>query len=278
MKSTFSTAKNLIRFDWAIKRLLRQKAHYTVLEGFLSVLLKESVKIVSIKESESNQASADDKYNRVDIIVENSHGEFFIIEIQNSDESDYLLRMLYSVSKTISEHIFKGDQYINVRKVFHINIVYFTLGEGDDYVYHGTNEFRGIHKNNLLCLTEEQKKFFADNNRKSVISVKDLYPEYYLICVKNFNNVAKDSLDEWVYYLKNNSIPDSFSAPGLKEAREQLQYDNLSEQEKLDYDHHIKQRLYEQNVISTAKMKGFFESKAERDRIETVFAEKKTSI
>ncbi|MCL2690087.1 MAG: hypothetical protein FWE57_09625 [Chitinispirillia bacterium] len=33
--------KKIIRFDWALKRLLRNKADHTVLEGFLSVLLHE---------------------------------------------------------------------------------------------------------------------------------------------------------------------------------------------------------------------------------------------
>lgn len=35
--------RNLIRFDWAIKRLLRNKADYSVLEGFLSELLKKDI-------------------------------------------------------------------------------------------------------------------------------------------------------------------------------------------------------------------------------------------
>lgn len=32
-----------IRFDWAIKRLLRQKANFDVLEGFLTVFLGEKI-------------------------------------------------------------------------------------------------------------------------------------------------------------------------------------------------------------------------------------------
>lgn len=56
-----------IRFDWAVKRLLRQKANFDVLEGFLTVLLGEEVKIIELLESESNQQSVDDKFNRVDI-------------------------------------------------------------------------------------------------------------------------------------------------------------------------------------------------------------------
>ena len=252
----------LIRFDWAMKRLLRQKSNYAVLEGFLSVLLNEEVKIISLKESESNQEHPAAKFNRVDIFVENSFGELMIIEIQNSEEADYFLRMLYGVSKAITEHISLGDSYSKVRKVYHINIVYFELGQGKDYVYFGSTEFRGIHFDDVLQLTNDQKVFFAGESRKNVKDVKDLYPFYYIICIKDFNNVAKNSLDEWIYYLKNNEIPDNFTAPGLNEARKRLNYDNLSEREKRDYEQHLEQTLYERNSIDTAVRKGLAKGEA----------------
>ena len=281
-----SDTPTLISFDWALKRMLRQKANFTVLEGFLSVLLNEKVKIINIKESESNQASANDKYNRVDILVENHHGELLIIEMQNNDEVDYFLRMLCGVSKAITEYISKGEPYSQVRKVYHINIVYFKLGQGKDYVYYGVTEFRGIHHHDVLQLTEEQKDFFAGKNRKNAKNVKDLYPEYYILCVEDFDNVAKSSLDEWMYYLKNNSIPDDFTAPCLEKARKRLQYDRLSGQKKKDYDHHLKQRLYEQNSINTVIMKGrskgkaegFAKGKAERNQLKSELEAKDTQL
>jgi predicted transposase/invertase (TIGR01784 family) len=244
---------NLIRFDWALKRLLRNKADYTILEGFLSVVLQEEIRIVNISESESNQEEPDSKFNRVDILVENSSGELVIVELQNTYEVDYFLRMLYGVSKAVTEHIKKGDRYDKVRKIYHINIIYFKIGEGEDYVYHGVTEFRGIHCNDVLCLTEKQKEFFAKEQ------VKDLFPEYYILNVSEFNNYAKDSLDEWMYYLKNNSIPQSFTARGLAEVRKQLQYDSLSEAEKRSYDSHLDQWRYEQNVIEDSFDLGKFE-------------------
>ena len=65
-------SKKLIRFDWAIKRLLRNKANFVVLEGFLSELLFDNIKIEQILESESNQKTEEDKFNRVDILTQNS--------------------------------------------------------------------------------------------------------------------------------------------------------------------------------------------------------------
>lgn len=105
-----------IRFDWAIKRLLRNKANFGVLEGFLTVLLGEEIHILEILESEGNQQREDDKFNRVDIKARNSKDEIILVEVQNTRELYYLERILYGVAKTITEHIDLGEIYSNVRK------------------------------------------------------------------------------------------------------------------------------------------------------------------
>jgi predicted transposase/invertase (TIGR01784 family) len=142
-------AMKLVRFDWAMKHLLRDKANYSVLEGFLSVLLNEKVRIMQILSSQSNQETDNDKYNDVDVLVENTKGELVIIEVQNTKEYDYFHRILYGTSKAISEYINEGQPYSDVKKVISITIAYFDLGQGEDYVYHGTNTFRGMHKNDV---------------------------------------------------------------------------------------------------------------------------------
>jgi predicted transposase/invertase (TIGR01784 family) len=252
---------NLIRFDWAIKRLLRNKACFVVLEGLLSVVLKETVKIKEIKESATNKDSEDDKYNVVDIFVENKKRELMIVEIQNSYHADYFLRMQYAASKSIVEHMRKGDDYYNVRKLFHISIIYFPI-QGDDYVYHGGTEFRGLHTGTILSLSDRDRSFLSKNGWKRAKKVKDLYTEYYLLCVEDFDKVAKNRLDEWMHYLKTNTIPDKFKANGLAEAREKLRYDNLSPQEKLDYDYHLECLRSANITIRSAIMQGYVEGEA----------------
>lgn len=139
-------AKKLVRFDWAMKKMLRHKANFDILEGFLSELLGEDIFIKQILDSESNKEKEDDKFNRVDILVENSKGELIIIEVQNSKEYDYFHRILYGTSKAITEHIKEQQAYSYVKKVISITIAYFDLGQGEDYVYHGTTVFRGFIK------------------------------------------------------------------------------------------------------------------------------------
>lgn len=58
-----------VRFDWAAKRMLRNKADFVVFEGLISVLLGEKITIVELLESEGNQNYEDDKFNRVDITI-----------------------------------------------------------------------------------------------------------------------------------------------------------------------------------------------------------------
>lgn len=65
-------SKKLISFDWAIQRLLRNQSNFVILEGILSELLFDNIKIEQIIESESNQETDDDKFNRVDILTQNS--------------------------------------------------------------------------------------------------------------------------------------------------------------------------------------------------------------
>ena len=67
-----------IRFDWVVKRMLRDKANFAVLEGLITVLTGEKVTIAEILESEGNQESAVDKFNRVDIKAKNERGDIMV--------------------------------------------------------------------------------------------------------------------------------------------------------------------------------------------------------
>ena len=261
------TTRSMISFDWAMKRLLRNKANFEVLEGFLSELLRRKIIIKQIGESESNKDSENDKYNRVDIFVEADDKELVIVELQYDNEDDYFQRMLYGVSKSITEHIHKSDPYSNVRKVYSINIVYFDLGTGDDYVYYGNTGFKGLHTQNELQLSAKQQQLYG----KTYIG--EFYPEYYIIKVKKFNDVAKNTLDEWIYYLKNNQIRDEFTAQGLDKAREILAFDNLTDKEKKEYLRSVEEKRIRNSEIHTAftdgEIKGRTEGEAERNKLKS---------
>lgn len=246
-----------IHFDWAVKRMLRDKANFGVLEGLLTVLLEEKITITEILESESNQDSYDDKFNRVDIKARNSKDEIIIVEVQLSREVYFLERILYGVSKAICEHISLGSDYDKVKKVYSVNIIYFDLGTGKDYLYHGKTEFKGVFTDDILHITRKQQDTF----RKW--SAGNVFPEYYLIRVNQFNELAKTPIEEWMEYIKNGKIKDDTTVPGLQEAREKLKYISMTREERLAYEHHLDNIRIQNNVINTAKEYGFAEGREE---------------
>ena len=248
---------DLVRFDWAAKRLLRDKSNFIVLEGFLSTLLGENIRIQKMLESEGNQKTCDDKFNRVDMLAEDSKGQLIIIEVQNNRELDYFHRMLYGTSKAVTDYIHQGDPYSTVKKVYSVNIVYFDLGQGEDYVYRGKTEFRGIHSNDTLRLSVKQREQFVRHD------AGDLFPEYYVLRVDEFDKLATTPLDEWIAFLKTGEIPETATAHGLPEARERLRYDKLNQEEKAEYDDHMEALRYQRSVIQTGIIEGYDQGRKE---------------
>ena len=250
-------ARNMVSFDWALKRLLRNKANFEVLEGFLSELLRRKIIVKSIGESEGNKTRENEKGTRVDMLVEADGRELVIVELQYFGEAEYFHRIFYGVSRVVTDHLKEDEKYSNVRKVYSISIVYFDLGEGDDYIYHGFTEFKGLHTQTALQLNPNQRTLYEKT------FPGELYPEYYIIKLGKFNDVAKSTLDEWVYYLKNYKIEESFTAQGLDKAREILAYDKLNEQDKAKYRHDMDMRLLSDSEIRTSRQEGKIEGKLE---------------
>jgi predicted transposase/invertase (TIGR01784 family) len=245
--------KQFVSFDWVIKYMLRDKTNYVIVEGFLSELLKQEIKIQEILESEGNKETAVDKYNRVDVLVKNQAGELIIIELQYEAEIDYFQRILYGISKLISEYINEGEAYSNVKKIISVSLVYFDLGLGDDYLYHGTTTFRGMRCGDTLRLSAHQKQFYQFEE------IANIYPEYYLIKIEKFTDKMVDQLDEWVYFLKNEKILDSFTAQGLHEAKNKLDVLKLPEEERKAYKAYMENLRYKRSMEETQRWDGYME-------------------
>ena len=251
------TENKYVRFDWAVKRMVRDKANFGVLEGLITVLLGETVHIVELLESEGNQESEDDKFNRVDIKAKNDRGEIFIVEVQLTRQLYYLERILYGVAKTLTEHIKLGRLYNEVKKVYSISIVYFDLGQGNDYLYHGQSTFKGVHTHDTLLISSKE------NDVIKMRTPEQVFPEYYIIRVNEFNDVAKTPLEEWLDYLKNGHIKDDTTTPGLSEAKEKLQYLSMNKADRLAYERHLDAIMVQEDVLNTAKVEGRAEGRAE---------------
>lgn len=225
-----SQENTYIRFDWAMKHMLRDKSNFGILEGFISVLLGEDVKIIELLESESNQDSDTDKFNRVDIKAKNNKGHLIIVEVQLTRQLYYLQRILYGTCKAITEHINIGEKYDQVKKVYSISILYCDYGQGDDYVYHGETRFKGIHTGNDLLVNTKEDGVIVPHLPREV------FPEYYLVRVNVYDKIPETPLDEWMTYLKTGKVKENTRTPGLQEVKKKLQYLSMSAKERRAYD------------------------------------------
>ncbi|MDE6296920.1 MAG: Rpn family recombination-promoting nuclease/putative transposase [Muribaculaceae bacterium] len=239
-----------IRFDWAIKHILRDKANFDILEGLISVLLGEEVKIEELLESESNQENDRDKFNRVDIKAKNSKGHIIIVEVQLTRQLYYLERILFGTCKAITEHINIGDKYDQVKKVYSISILYCDYGQGDDYVYHGQTVFKGIHTGNDLLVNKKEEGVIVPHLPREV------FPEYYLVRVNAYDKIPENPLDEWMTYLKTGKIKEDTRTPGLQQVREKLRVLEMTPKERRAYEEHIDAIMVQNDVLETAREEG----------------------
>ena len=141
--------------------------------------------------------------------------------------------MAYGASKALTENLDLGQPYSEIKKVISINIVYFDLGQGKDYVYKGTTSFEGLHEKDILQLSRKQQDTFNKHNPS------DVFPEYYIIKVNQFDGLAKDTLDEWIYFLKNSEVKDEFKAKGLQEAKDVLDIMRLDKESQYGYNRYL---------------------------------------
>jgi PD-(D/E)XK nuclease family transposase len=246
--------RTYVSFDWAIKKILRDKSNFAILEGFLSELLLFKVTIQEILEGEANKMTELDKYNRVDILVKSDNQELILIEVQYDSEQDYFHRMIYGISKLITSYIKEGEVYGQIKKAYSINILYFNLGQGEDYLYEYRGEFFGTSKNDVLQPSMFQRERF------NIKKISDIFPKYYIIKAGVFSkDVIEKPIDEWIYFFKNSEIPDDFKSQGIDEARKKLRYETMPDLDKQAYERFVENRRIEMGVTQTAKEEGFNE-------------------
>ena len=103
-------------------------------------------------------------------------------------------------------------------------------------------------KDEILKPSKNQQSDF------SVDKIYEIYPEYFVIRVNQFDDNAKDSLDEWIYFLKNEEIKDNFRAKGLDEAKETLDVMKLDEKGRAVYRRREENKMYKDSLLHTAKV------------------------
>jgi len=251
-----SQDRPLISFDYAAKTVLRDPANFGILSGFLSELLNKDVAVQEILESESLKDNEYEGTNRVDMKVEIDNAEIVVVEIQFEHEADFLQRTLFGVSKAVTSQHLKGEKFNDIKKVYSIDIIYFNLSQSLDYIYNGRTNYIGMHTKEELKLAADKKVFYGTE------CIGDIYPEYYLIEVNKFDKTIRNRFDEWIYFLKTDEVRQEFTAKGLKEAKDKLDYLKLSLEEQAEYDRKMNRRSSFTSAMDTARMEGNFEGEA----------------
>lgn len=238
-----------IRFDWAAKYMLRNKADFAIFEGLISVLVGEKVTIVELLESESNQEHKDDKFNRVDIKAKNSKGQIILVEILQIRELDILDHLICNESiSSVEQTVTSGerlDVQNDVQKLYSIIILYFDQGDDVDFTYRGKTILKGIPTDYFHHLA---KKGFDDLH---VVAPEDVFPEYFVIRVNEFDQMALSPLEEWLQYLKDEYIKPDTKVPGLVEARDRLEYLRMSAEQRRAYDNYLDNLVRDTDVMKT---------------------------
>jgi predicted transposase/invertase (TIGR01784 family) len=256
-----TTETKLIRFDWALKNILRDKANFDILEGFLTAILRQDVSVIKILESESNVSDSELKLNRVDILIQDQKQRYVIIEVQNCHITAYLERILFGTSKVIVDNVKSGEDYREISKVVSISILYFNLGLGEDYVFYGNTDFRGLHDKKPLIFRRRR-----EDKTLEKLKSQDIFPEYYLINVERFADVMKTDLDEWIYLFKHAALPPNCQAKNLDKAGEKLNVLKMSPEERHSYDLYLMAMVNEQDKIETAHNEGWQEGENAKAR------------
>ena len=247
--------REIISFDYAIKNILRDKANFDILSGFLTELLRKPVSVQEILESEGNTSFPDGKVNRLDLKAKIDNGEIAVFEIQFFDQIDFLGKALFNVCKAVVEQV-SGGELFDVKKVYSINIAYFGMGAKKEYVFVANlTEFKGVHFNEVIPFSQN-----LDPLSKAPIAI---HPEYFLILPKKYDEkngeekeASKSKFDEWVYVLKNSSVKSNFTAAGIQAAGEKLDVLKMTPEQRAEYERKKITDMSQKSQLYTAELKG----------------------
>ena len=259
---------NLISFDYAIKYLLKDKGDYDIVEGFISAILKSQnykpIKIQALLESESNKETSIVKSSVADLIVSDTDGNSYIVEIDKSYTDLFLYKAVFNSSRLIVDNIGAGQDYSKIKKVFHINLLYFAPKDRhlttNAPLHHGKVIFHEIDRNHPvdIHLADLSMRFFDAHN---------IFPEYFIISVPLFDDVIKEEIDEWLYLAKYSEVRPDFKSPYMKKVSERLNILKMTNEERREYDEYLNKSLKNRDYLVAAIGEG--EAKGEtRAKIE----------
>ena len=244
---------DLISFDYAIKYLLKDKADYDIVEGFISALIAQEgykpVKIKALLDAESNKESKLLKRSIADLIVEDEEGNNYIIEIDRAYTHLFLHKAVFNTSRLIVDNLGTNQDYLKIKKVFHINLLYFPFSDTKSPLHHGKVIFHEIDKSHPV-------DFHLVDRGMNIFDLHNIFPEYFVISIPLFDDVIKQEIDEWLYLMKHSEVKESFKSPYMQKVAQRLNILKMSNAERNIYDSYIMESMKGRDYLVSAEERG----------------------
>jgi predicted transposase/invertase (TIGR01784 family) len=245
--------KPLISFDYAIKYLLKDKGDYEIVEGFISALLKCSgygnVKIIGLLDTESNKEDKKSKRSLADLIVEDEEHQKYIIEIERQVKESFIHKACFNTSRLIVDHLGERMDYMKIAKVFHISLLYFPVGKGA--IHHGQTIIREIETKERLTVHVKDPE-----TGEIICDATNILPEYFFISVPMFNDRLEKEIDDWLYVMKYDHIPETFHSPYMQRVADKLSILKMTPAERDSYSYYLKQIYSDRDELQAAEVRG----------------------
>ena len=246
-------AKPLISFDYAIKYLLKDKGDYEIVEGFISALFASEgygpVKITALLDSESNKESKDLKSSIAELVVADEEGNNYIVEIDRAHTDMFLNKAVFNTSRLIVDNIGASQNYFQIKKVFHINLLYFPFHNSQSPLHHGKVIFHEIDHTNPIDV-------HLVDRRMHIYDAHNVFPEYFIVSIPLFDDVIKEEIHEWLYLMKHSEVKKGFKSPYMEKVSKRLDILKMSPKERKVYDTYIMDAMKKRDYIVSAEAKG----------------------
>ena len=161
----------------------------------------------------------------------------------------FLHKACFNSSRLIVDSVSANDDYSTIKKIFHINLLYFSWGKLEQPLYHGQTIFREVATDHRVSM-----HFSALGGK--IIEAHNIMPEYLVICIPLFNDEIQEELDEWLYMLKHAEVREDFQSPYMQQVADRLSVLKLPPKDLAAYRQYRSASLKERDRIVSAKEEG----------------------
>ena len=237
--------------DLAFKKIFGDENKKEILISFLNSVLDFTNEKTIVDVTLNNPYQLPDikelKETILDIKATNKNGDKFIVEMQKKDLSNFAKRSLYYTSKAYVSQIDRGEEIINLKKVYYLSLIHINMFDNKNYI----------------------SRHLIINQETTTQDLKDF--EFTFIELLKFNTKLENlntTIDKWVYFINNASnfdlMPKEFdNIKAFKQAFEIANKFTWNKKELEYYDSMDLKQADDKNALDTAEKKG-----ANKERIE----------